>query len=340
MGLEKTPEDLFYEGLVGTKLRKEASVPDPVPPIVYDNVEEEEDELEKLGQDPREPPPTEDEQAVDKTSQLLFRQVTKSNLFSHPEAHPYVLDLALIKTFGLEWFTWEQETLFEEIKQTFNTSIADINRVKIMATMTLHVVDSAWEQWEVFENTIHALNGDIAHPGYVQPCDVPFLMAGVDIINDIRKEDFSDEVGRYVAACFLHDEISYAPPPLDFAQPFLSQPRYACQHCGNHGDALPPFDGRCDSCAAKFEDEHPFNFKAAEWAKDDPEEVSYFLKYDFRDTQKRFEEWLDKPASEIVVNEVAEDIEAAKLLTAVDYMGLRRKQKNQQLTDLKDWLVP
>lgn len=63
-------------------------------------------------------------------------------------------------------------------------------------------------------------------------------------------------------------------------------------------------------------------------------------KFEFRDTQKRFEEWLDKPASEIVVNEVAEDIEAAKLITAADYMNLRRKQKNQQLTDLKDWLVP
>jgi hypothetical protein len=32
-------------------------------------------------------------------------------------------------------------------------------------------------------------------------------------------------------------------------------------------------------------------------------------------------------------------VEAAKLVVAVDYMELRRKQKNQQLTDLKDWLV-
>ncbi len=208
-----------------------------------------------------------------------------------------------------------------------------------MATRTLHIIDAAWEHWEIFEKTIHAVNGVIALPGYMQPCDVPFLMAGVDIINEIRKEDFSDEIGRYVAACFLNDEISYAPPPLEFAQPFLSQPRYHCKHCSNQGDALPPFNGRCDSCSAKFEDGHPFNFKSADWAKDNVDDISYFLKVEFRDTKERFEEWLDKPASEIKVNEVARDIEAAKLISAVDYKNLRRKQKNQQLTDLKDWLV-
>jgi hypothetical protein len=263
---EKSPEDLFYEGIVGRIPRTEA--PQFVgPAFAY----EEMDALEKLGMDPTDPPPTEEELSLDKASQLVFRPVTKSNLFSHSEAHPYVLDLALIKTFKFDWFTWDPETVFQEIKLTFNTSIADINRVKLMAIMTLHVTDSSWEQWEIFENTIIALNGQIPRPTYIQPCDVSALMAGVDIINDIRKEDFNDEVGRYVAACFLNDEISYAPPPLDFAQPYLSRPRYKCQHCGNHGDALPPFNGRCDSCSAKFQDDHPFNFKAAEWAKDDPD---------------------------------------------------------------------
>lgn len=334
--LEKTPEDLFYEGLLGSRLQKEAS-PSPQPELVYDRGEDL-DELEKLGQDPTEPPPTEAELGMDKTAQLVFRQVSKSNLFSHPEAHPYVLDLALIKTFGLDWFGWDPETVFEEIKQTFNTSIADVNRVKIMATMTMHLVDTAWDQWEIFEHTIQALNGVISKPGYMHPCDISSLMAGVDIMNEIRKEDFADEVGRYTAACFLNDEISYAPSPLEYAQQFLSDPRYSCGHCGNHGSALPPFDGRCDSCSAKFEDEHPFNFKAADWAKDDPDDVDYYLGVEFQDTKKRFEELVGLPAEKITIDETPDDIEAAKLIAATDYMELRRKQKDQQLNDLKDWL--
>ncbi len=332
MGLEKTPEDLFYEGLTGAKLHQTVALSD-IPSVQW----EEQDSLEKLGEEP--PAPSPEPTSPEKLNQLVFRQVSKSNLFSHPEAHPYVLDLALLKTFGVEWFQWEPETLFQEIKLTFNSSIADINRVKIMATMTLHIIDAAWEHWEVFENTIQALNGAIPRPYQMQPCDVPFLMAGVDIINDIRKEEFNDEIGRYVAACFLNDEISYAPPPLDFAQPYLSEPRYHCSHCGKHGSALPPFNGRCDSCSFKFENEHPFNFKGADWAKDDPEAVSYYLKIDFKETKARFEELRDLPAGRLDVKETPEDIEAVRLVLASDYMELRRKQKNQQLTDLKDWLV-
>lgn len=307
-----TPEDSFYEGLIGPKFRKEAAIIAP-------------------------PEPSSDNQD-DKTSQLVFRQVTKANLFSHPEAHPYVLDLALIKTFNLEWFEWEPDTVFQEIKTTFNTSIADINRVKIMSTMTLHIIDSAWEHWEIFESTIHALNGVIPNPRFMNPCDVPALMAGVDIINDIRKEDFSDEIGRYIAACFLHDEISYAPPPIEFAQPFLSQLRYECKHCGKHGDALPPFNGHCDSCSAKFEDEHPFNFKNADWSKSNSSDIHYYVGLDFQETKKRFDELVGLSTEQLNIQETPEDIEAAKLISAHDYMELRRKQKNQQLTDLKYWL--
>lgn len=312
----KTAEERFYERLLGPTILKEAA--DPVVP-------------------PKDPPVV--EEPTDKTNQLIFRQVTKSNLFSHPEAHPYVLDLSLIKTFNLDWFSWEPETVFQEIQSTFNTSIADVNKNKIMATMTLHVIDTAWDHWEVFEGTIQALNGVIPNPRYMNPCDIPFLLAGVDIINELRQEEFSDEVGRYIAACFLNEEVSYAPPPLDFAQPYLSQLRYKCDHCGKHGNALPPFNGHCDSCSAKFQDEHPFNFKNADWAKDDNKDVHYYVGLDFQPTKTRFDELVGMSADRISIQQdVPEDIEAAKLISAHDYMELRRKQKTQQLTDLKDWL--
>lgn len=307
--MPKRPEEAFFEGLEAT------SKPTG--------------KIETAPSDPMQ----------EKTAQQALRAVTKNNLFSHPEAHAFVLDLALLKVFQLEWLEWEPDTLFEEIRKTFNTSIADVNRVKIMATMTLHVTDVFWEQWEVFENGILAFSGIIPRTNLIQPPDVPILMAGVDIANSVRKEDFSEEVARYAAACFMHDEVGYAPEPLEFCQPYLSQPRYRCKQCGKNGSALPPFDGRCDSCSRKFDSFHPFDFKPAADAKDKPEDVEYYQVIDPEPTRKRFEELVKLPADKIKIREVPEDIEAAKLISAVDYMEFRRGQRDRQLTEIKDWMV-
>ena len=36
---------------------------------------------------------------------------TTINLFQHPDAHPFVLDLALLRKYGPEWMQWEPDTL-------------------------------------------------------------------------------------------------------------------------------------------------------------------------------------------------------------------------------------
>lgn len=316
----KGPEDLFFQGLGGV-LQEAPPSADPD----AENAEIDAIETESAGE-------------LDKTAQQVNRPVSKNNLFSHPEAHPFVLDMALIKTFQLDWFMWEPDTLFQEIRQTFNTSVADVNRMKILAAMTLHVVDSFWEQWEVFENTILALNGIIPRIGYIQPPDVAHLMAGVDIANSIRKEEFSDEVCRYTAACFMDDQVSYAPEPLDYARMYLAQPKYICGHCGKKGSALPPFNGQCASCSRTFADDHPFNFKPAEDAKDSSD-VRFELTLSPDATKKRYEELLSMPPSQVEIDETADDIEAAKLVVATDYMTFRRRQRDRQLVEIKDWMA-
>ena len=285
--------------------------------------------------------PTEEEVSDimrEKTAQQALRPVTKNNLFSHPEAHAFVLDLALLKTFQLEWLQWDPDTVFEEIQKTFNTSIADVNKVKIMATMTMHVTDVFWDKWEVFENGILAVNGIIHRNNLIQPPDIPLLMAGIDIANSVRKEDFDEEVARYSAACFMNDEVSYAPPPLDFCQRYLSNRRFRCGECGKEGSARPPFNGHCTSCSRQSED-HPFNFKPAEDSKDDPKKLEYFDVLDPEPTKKRFDELIKMPIEDVRIREVAEDIEAAKLIAAVDYMMFRRSQRDRQLAEIKDWMV-
>jgi hypothetical protein len=290
--------------------------------------------VEKKAEEPNPPsaPPT----------QPAPRIPTSRSIFSHPDAHPVALDLALLKHFQLEWLQWLPDTLFHEIEQTFKTSIAEINKLKILATQTLHVVDSFWEEWEIFEKTLWALNGTVPLVRLVQPPDLPILFAGVDIASSIREEKFSEEVARYCAAVFLNENVHYAAPPLDFCQRYLSNPYYICKDCGKHGDLIEPFDGLCTSCAGHYDTEHPFSFKP------DPEainrgagkNISIHLTYEYEHVRERFNTLNamapDKVASSI--REVSEDIQAAKLITAVDFMEYRKKQLNDQMSTLKDWL--
>ena len=342
--MEKNPEEIFWEGLGGTnpappqeKVAQEVS-DDDIEVEDFEQFDEPEDNDLEVKLAAAEAAKAREDEALEKYEQrILSRPITKANLFSHSEAHPYVLDMALIKAFHLEWFEWDSDTLFTEIEKTFRTSIAEVNRLKVLVASTLHTSDIFWDHWEVFEKAVLALNGMIPTVGYIQPPDVPMLMAAVDIANSIRKEEFSEEVGRYVAACFLNDHISYAPKPLDFCADYLCDKRYRCRECGKEGSAMPPFDGHCDSCSRKFEDEHPLNFKPHPEAKDDPSKVEVFCVLDPGPTRKRFE--VNLPADQVQIDETADDVEAAKLIAATDYMNFRRSQLDTQLSQIKEWMV-
>ncbi len=270
------------------------------------------------------------------------KPVTSRNLFSHPDTHPVVLDLALLKVFQLDWFPWLADTLFWEIEREFKMPIAEVNRLKIMAAKTLHVVDSYWDHWEVFEKVTSGLNGITPQLEVMQPPDLPSLFAGVDIANDIVKRDFGDEVKRYCAAVFLHENVTYAPPPLDFCQEYISQPVYHCKDCDRTGSALPPFDGHCPTCTQTFEQDKAFSLKPDPDMKDKTrgDDLEYTITYGPQLTKSRFEE-LDKMAPDKVsdaIRETTEDIESARLIVATDFMKYRARQLKEQLEGLKDWL--
>lgn len=294
---------------------------------------------ELVGKTAEAPPPVV-EPETSAPAETSGKKISQRSLFSHPETHPYALDLALLKHFHLEWMSWLPETLFKEIEGTFQTSIAEVNKLKILAAQTLHVTDMYWEHWELFEKTLWALNGHVPRIDVFQPPDLPILFAGVDIAHSIRDEPYSEEVARYCAAVFLNENVFYAPAPLDFCQKFITQPFYTCRDCDKKSSALPPFDGLCSSCAGHYDDLHPFNFKP------DPEAVkrgrgknlTYGKTYDQDPTKKRFEELnaMSDPASSI--KETVEDIQSAKLITAVDYMGHKSQQLSDQLGSLRDWL--
>jgi hypothetical protein len=271
------------------------------------------------------------------------KPITVRNLFSHPDTHPVVLDMVLFKKFGISWFEWLSDTLFHEIEREFNTHIAEVNRLKIMAANTLHTIDAYWDRWEIFEKVIAGINGTIPQIEVMQPPSLPSLLAGVDIVDSIRQEQFSDEVKRYCAAVFLNEHTTYAPPPLDFCQEYISQPVYRCLDCGRSGSALPPFDGHCPTCTQKFEQDKAFSLKPDPDMKDKTkgDNVEYTLTYDPKPIRERFEEFDKMPVSELpskIDESSPTDVEAARLIVAVDFVRYRARQLKEQLESLRGWL--
>lgn len=267
---------------------------------------------------------------------------TSRSVFSHPDSHPLVLDMILLKHFNLDWLTWLSDTLFFEIEQTFSTSIAEVNKLKILATQTLHVTDVCWEAWEIFEKHVWALNGMIPRLDSIQPPDLPILFAGVSIINSIRQEKYGEEVARYCAAIFLNENVQYAPEPLNFCQPYITQPKYKCMDCGQIGSILPPFDGMCWSCGKHFQSDHPFKFEADSEVvkKKGARNIILGITYDPAPIQKRFDELNSLSGDQLKssIREILEDIQSAKLITAVDFVKYRNQQLAEQLSSLKTWL--
>lgn len=140
------------------------------------------------------------------------------NLFQHPLAHPYVLDVALLQKYGPEWMEWERETLEHRIPQDFRTtSISDLNFEKLQAMKTLHYVDGFWGEWEIFLACVMPLNGLFADFRMMQVPTVPQCAVAVDIANRVRDDvGWSDEVKTYLSVVHRHDGILVAIEPLDF----------------------------------------------------------------------------------------------------------------------------
>lgn len=266
--------------------------------------------------------------------------LTIRNLFTHHDAHPVVLDFALLRSFGLEWLGWEPETIWAEVQRTFKSQISELARSKVQAIKTCRVSTGPWESWQVFEKVIQALNNNVPRWDLMQAPGIEQLYAGVDIMETIERRPFSDEVRHYMAAAILHEDVIFVPPPLDFVQVEVAQPHYVCLDCGNEDSAL-FHDGLCDTCTGKWANGtlggRP---DTALLEAGRGKNMKTVLRFDPDPAQKLWEEVRGKRIAEVVdaIPETAEGTQVAKLLMARDYMNVRRKQLADQLTSLKSWL--
>lgn len=161
-----------------------------------------------------------DEEVAKEAEEKPLRPPTAINLFQHPDAHPYALDLALLRKYGPEWFEWEPETLEWRIPQDFRTTeVSDLNMDKIQAIKTLHVVDTYWLRWEVFGWCTMPFNGLFADFGVMQVPTYAQCAVSVDIANRTRSDvQWSDEVKGYISTVARHDGIFCPIDPVDFIE--------------------------------------------------------------------------------------------------------------------------
>ena len=285
--------------------------------------------LIKWGVDPSKVPPP-----------LVQSEEPIIRFFGFHDAHPVALTMALMEKFGSEWFEWEPEVLRSEIVSSFHTTnVSEHNWQKIQAVRTLVSTVGFWQEWHIFEKLIQALNNNIPRFDILQRATVSQLMAGVDIANTIRVDAFGREIQAYVAACALDEGVVYVPPPIDFAQGLLSCPKYRCPVCGTV-DTDDMGDGKCDYCCGRFQHEHPLSMKPSPYVDNDAgTKVQKFLENDPEPIRLRFEQLQREGIENFTLSdESPEDVQAAKLMVAYQYMRHRQQQLVDQLEEMKRWV--
>lgn len=271
------------------------------------------------------------------------KPVTPHNLFRHHDTHPVILDTALLKLFGTEWFEWEPATLWEELKRRLPAGgPSELNRNKIQAVKTLHMNNFPWETWEVFVPIALALNNVVPIFTMIHKLSVPQVMAAVNTIRQIRDEEYDPEVRRYLAACFLDEGVVYAPPPVSFIQMDISQPHYRCLDCGNE-DQDDLVDGVCDVCSERFTDDKPLDLKpnpdlVPRIKEGEGRRLERFYKYPFEEVEKAYNAVKGQPTESLSLPETRVGVQVMKLLVARDYIALRTAQLSDQAKVLQTWL--
>jgi len=146
----------------------------------------------------------------------VVAKVVSDNLFLMPDAHPFVLDVALLHKYGVDWMGWEPSVL--EMKIAHDFRIDDLSQLtidKIQAVKTLHLVDTFWSSWLVFVPCSMALSGVHAEFRVLTAPTVPQAMIAVDIAAKIRSDiQYGLEVRTFLEVVYLHDGIVCPTEPM------------------------------------------------------------------------------------------------------------------------------
>ena len=119
--------------------------------------------------------------------------------------------------YGAECLNWESQVLRLEILSDFGVELSASQSDKLQAAITIMSTDACENDWQVFNNCIHALNGEPFEHDELYPIDAEQVAAAMPEIEMIRKNfleegfKFSDEVNTYIGLIFFEYGLFLAP---------------------------------------------------------------------------------------------------------------------------------
>ena len=137
-----------------------------------------------------------------------------SNPFSkNRDTELLILTEIMLKKYGPEWISWETETLRIELLNDF-TDVAEIAFQKVCAAQLALAHNMCWQEWEVFEKVCAACNHSFPVFSFTQPPEPEEIVITMATLDELAKNDYSEEVRKYIVAACLNDGLLYLDGPL------------------------------------------------------------------------------------------------------------------------------
>jgi len=180
-------------------------------------------------------------------SQIYLGPYSKRAAFAKASTHPLLLDLILVKEFKGDYLVWEPETLWKEIELTFGTTISELNKNKVQALRSCHVVDTPYEEWNVFEKVAVSFSNSIPKFDVMQKPSPHSCATAIENMQHIREKKISEEIYRYVAAILQDEGHAYGPGPLkpcnQYLKSYVSKELQKKVAAALKKNTIPTFDG-------------------------------------------------------------------------------------------------
>ena len=159
--------------------------------------------------------------------------------FYNPLSNPLVLSRAL-RQLGPGSPTWLPETLMSEIDRRYggwtaerilqalegfsrtgvlDPEVPELVRQKLYAVRVAWTSNSAHNEWHTFEKVGAAFNDRLAHFGDIQRMSAGECAVTVALLENLRPDEYANEVGIYIAAC-CHEDGIYTLEPSKWLKHF------------------------------------------------------------------------------------------------------------------------
>jgi len=136
--------------------------------------------------------------------------------------HAVPLDVLLLKKYGPIFLTWESEALLAEVEEDFGPT-GQVTWARVESMRLLHVNQTFWTEWEVFENVTAAIAGNPPVFSYVQPPEPEEIALALHVAQQVdNSHKFDDDVLGYMAAALLYGGLWYLEGSLEIVGPALA----------------------------------------------------------------------------------------------------------------------